>query len=430
MSHPASRNVSYALAALFCLLTALAFWTGCGSTSNSGSSSPTASNNPPATGGQPGTSGSGGSSGSGGTSGSTGGSGSSGGSSGSGGSGSGSGSSGSGSTGSGSPQLTLVTASALQEGVLVPDALWADANYVYLANFDGHLRVIAKNQSGFPVLGDVAAAVGLYSVRGDGTSVYATATGGELIRFANQPPFSIQSTASYGPTSLFSLDVNPLSSGSILVSQDGAQFAADAAHVYLSALNVGESAMAISKTSGQVTTTYQVTPFDNTITAVFDRSGTRIGTIKNPISISGGLTAASYYSQNGILAIFDTGNSGENVYLYDASTLQPLGSLFVINPNAVAIIKNWLIVGTEAGLIEVFDISKAAADQFLMPVAEINLKTTTSHTGFEDIEIRALWAEDTGNGVRIYAGSDWGDPSVHDPAYQAQLPTFFVLDLK
>ena len=411
MSYLGSRNVSYAFAALFCLLTAVLYCVGCGGTSQSNSSTPATSNNPPATGAQPGGSGSGGSSGSGGTSGSTGGSGSSG----------------------GPPQLTLVVANALQEGVLVPDALWADANYVYLANFDGHLRVIAKNQRGFPVVGDVAAATDLISVRGDGTSVYATATGGELIRFANQPPFSIQSTVSYGPTALFSLDVEPLRGGSIFVSQDGAQSAADAAHVYLSALNVGESAMAISKTSGQVTTTYQVTPFDNTITAVFDRSGTRIGTIKNPTSISGGLAAASLYSQNGILAVFATANCCENVYLYDASTLQPLGggSLFVINPNTVAIIKNWLIVGTENGLIEVFDISNPAAIQFsMMPVAEINLRTATGHTGFEDIEIRALWAEDTGNGVRIYAGSDWGDPSVHDPAYQAQLPTFFVLDLK
>jgi hypothetical protein len=326
-----------------------------------------------------------------------------------------------------------MAAGALQEGVIVPDGLWVDANYVYLANFDGHLRVIAKNQSGFPVVGDVAAASDLYSVRGDGTSVYATGTGGEPIRFANQPPFSIQSTKSYGSTALFSLDVDPVSSGSIFVSQDGAQSAADAAHVYLSALNPGETAMAISKTSGQVTQTYEVTPFDNSITAVFDRSGTRIGTIKNPTSISGGLAAFSYYSQNGILAIFGPSNCCENVYLYNASTLQPLGggSLFVINPNAVAIIKNWLIVGTEAGVIEVFDISNPAAIQLsAMPVAEINLRTTTGHTGIEDIEIRSLWAEDTDNGVRIYAGSDWGDPAIHDPAYQAQLPTFFVVDLK
>lgn len=82
-------------------------------------------------------------------------------------------------------------------------------------------------------------------------------------------------------------------------------------------------------------------------------------------------------------------------------------------------------------MIEVFDISNPAAIQLSTPpVAELDLRGATGHTGFEDIEIRALWAEDTGNGVRIYAGSDWGDPSVHDPAYQAQLPTFFVLDLK
>jgi hypothetical protein len=48
-------------------------------------------------------------------------------------------------------------------------------------------------------------------------------------------------------------------------------------------------------------------------------------------------------------------------------------------------------------------------------------------------------AEDTGNGVRIYAGNDWGssdlDPSSstwmgNPPSYRAQLATFFELDLK
>jgi 6-phosphogluconolactonase (cycloisomerase 2 family) len=84
MSRLVSRNVSYALAALFCLLTAVSFWAGCGSTSQSSSSNPATGNNPPTSGTQPGSGGSGGSSGSGGTSGSTGGSGGAGGSGGSG----------------------------------------------------------------------------------------------------------------------------------------------------------------------------------------------------------------------------------------------------------------------------------------------------------------------------------------------------------
>jgi hypothetical protein len=38
-------------------------------------------------------------------------------------------------------------------------------------------------------------------------------------------------------------------------------------------------------------------------------------------------------------------------------------------------------------------------------------------------------AEDTGNGVRIYAGSVWGSSDL-DRSYRAQLATFFELDLK
>src|SRR5690242_4033883 len=67
MSRLVSRNVSYALAALFCLLTAVSFWAGCGSTSQSSSSNPATGNNPPTSGTQPGSGGSGGAGGSGGS---------------------------------------------------------------------------------------------------------------------------------------------------------------------------------------------------------------------------------------------------------------------------------------------------------------------------------------------------------------------------
>jgi hypothetical protein len=328
--------------------------------------------------------------------------------------------------------LSLVTANAIQAGVTVPDGVWADANYVYFASFDGHLRVIDKRQASFPVIANVPAAAQLFSVRGDLSNVYATGTGGILFRFPKQPPFAIQSSVSYAGAALGSLDVDPLSSGSVIVSQGGAESAADAAHVYVSALNSSDSALAINKASGQVTTTYQLNPADPTITAVFDRSGARVGTIKNPTTISGGMGAVSAYTQGGILAIFLPGCCGESVFLYNASTLQPHGggSFFTANPNTVSIVHNWLIVGTEGGFIKVFDIGNTAAIQpNTAPVASIDLRAVTGKTGIEDIEVRAIWAEDTGSGVRIYAGSDWGNTHL-DPAYRAQLPSFFVLDLK
>ena len=350
-----------------------------------------------------------------------------------GGSSGGSGSGGSGSGGSSSPQLTLVAANAIQAGVTVPDAVWAGANYVYLANFDGHLRVIDKHQSAFPVIADVAASSQLYSVRGDATSVYATANGGTLFRFSAQPPFAIQASPIYASAPLDSLDMDQPPTGTLFVSHGGAQSAADAAHVYVTELNQADGTLGISKSSGQVTVTYQGSTVDPTVTAVFDRSsGAAVGTIKNPTSISGGVASVSLYSQAGILALFVPGCCGENVYLYNATTLQQLGGGWIQTffPDTVAILGKWLIVGSEAGTVTVYDISNTAAIQPNMAAAaSINLRTVTGKTGPEDIEVRAIWAEDTGNGVRIYAGSSWGNSNL-DPSYRAQLPSFFVLDLK
>ncbi|MBV9608588.1 MAG: hypothetical protein JO187_03430, partial [Acidobacteria bacterium] len=321
----------------------------------------------------------------------------------------------------------------IQAGVTVPDAVWADANYVYLANFDGRLRVIDERQSGFPVIADIPMTSQLFSVRGDAASVYATGTDGMLFRFSNQPPFATESSTSYATIALNSLDVDQSSTGSIFVSQGSGQSAADSAHVYVTSLNPGEGVLAISKATGQVITQYEENPVDPSVTAVFDRSsGARIGTIQNPTTNSGGLGAAAIYSQAGVLAIFTPGCCGRGVYLYDASSLAPLGGGSIQDPwvDTVALVKNWLIVGTEAGTVDVFDISNRAAIQpSLAPVASINLRTVTGKTGIEDIEIRAIWAEDTGSSVRIYAGSSWGNSS--KPAdYRAQLPSFFVLDLK
>lgn len=173
---------------------------------------------------------------------------------------------------------------------------------------------------------------------------------------------------------------------------------------------------------------------DPTITAVFDHSETQIGTIQNPTTATGGLGGTALYSQAGILALFTPGCCGRGVFLYNASTLVPLGGGSILATatftDAVAVIKNWLIVGTESGIVEVYDISNTAAiAPDMQPVTFIDLRTQTGKTGPEDIEIRAIWAEDTGNGVRIYAASDWGSSNL-PASYWAQLPSFFVLDLK
>src|SRR5438270_345394 len=116
--------------------------TGSGSGTSTGSGSSSGTGSTSSGGGT--SSGSGSSSGTGSTgSGSTG-SGSGSGSGSGGGSGSGSGNS------TGSVQLSLVTANAIQAGVTVPDGVWADANYVYFASFDGTSASSTSGRQVFP----------------------------------------------------------------------------------------------------------------------------------------------------------------------------------------------------------------------------------------------------------------------------------------
>jgi hypothetical protein len=55
-------------------------------------------------------------------------------------------------------------------------------------------------------------------------------------------------------------------------------------------------------------------------------------------------------------------------------------------------------------------------------LASLNLRQVTGHTGIEDIEIRALWADHLD--TLIFAGSSWGNDQSRGPL----LPSFFVLE--
>ena len=55
------------------------------------------------------------------------------------------------------------------------------------------------------------------------------------------------------------------------------------------------------------------------------------------------------------------------------------------------------------GQVDVFDLRQNPSPL----VSSADLRQLTGHTGSEDIEIRALWADDLDN--LIFAGSSWGN---------------------
>ena len=115
------------------------------------------------------------------------------------------------------------------------------------------------------------------------------------------------------------------------------------------------------------------------------------------------------------------GCCGTGVFLYNAE-LQSTGSIPLSNANTVAATNGgkWLVVGTESGMIAVFDISLGTPTM----LASIDLRQATGHTGIEDIEFRSLWV-DPKSGL-VYAGSSWGNAA----SRSLTLPSFFVLRVK
>jgi hypothetical protein len=205
------------------------------------------------------------------------------------------------------------------------------------------------------------------------------------------------------------VDDGPL--GGVLLSIGQAQMTADRSHVYVSELNEGEFAEEIQKG------TFGVSPYFGQVqepfqTVVYDRpTGSRIAALPT--------FGLSLFSDGKIFAQSTPGCCGLGVALYDAVTLRQLSFIPEPYANTAATMKNGqlLVIGTEGGLVVLYDISNPSNP---VRAKSIDLRAITSHTGAEDIEIRALATTPDGF---IFAASSWGNDRTKSPT----LPTLFVL---
>lgn len=317
--------------------------------------------------------------------------------------------------------LSTVSARAGIEGsLLLPQTVYADATHIYmsaaLAPVGGRLYVLKRDRAAdFPVVEQLDFGVALGAVRGDGTHLYVAGRDGVLYVYRKTSPLTLVTSIPVADLQLVGLDVV---GNRIYVAVGQAHVAADARHVYVSSLAASDAVVEIVKGTWAPGRSYE--SFEPNVTVVFDRlTGARLSAIPNPADSTGDRGISAVYADREIAGQMRPGCCGLGVSLYDPETLGFDQRLASRNSNSLARRGRWLVVGTEAGTVEVWDIGRRPAPV----VARVNLREATGHTGVEDIEIRTLWFDEVDN--LLFAGSSWGNDQSRSPT----LPAFFVLQL-
>jgi len=297
-------------------------------------------------------------------------------------------------------------------------AVYADRDRIYLASFQGKLFVLARDRSAnFPLLEIVQDTTSpLKAVRGDSKNLYVTSLDGNLRVYRKKNKLLLIDTIRLSD---FGLGSVALEGKNPYVSRSQGELVVDGAHVYLSAVNEGDIGLKLGKKTFRPGLQYGQS-FERNTTVIFDRlSGNRVSGITNPSDLSGRLASVQLYVDERILVQTTPGCCGPGIFIYDPVTFhldQIIARQFT---NTVTRSGPWLIAGSEAGKVDVFDLRQNPSPL----LSSIDLRQLTGHTGFEDIEIRALWKDDLDN--LIFAGSSWGNAASRTPS----LPSFFVLEL-
>jgi hypothetical protein len=318
-------------------------------------------------------------------------------------------------------ELSMVSARAgIEGGLLLPQTVYADTAHIYMSTVGapsgGRLYVLRRDRAAdFPVVEERDFAVALGGVRGDATHLYVAGRDGVLYVYRKTTPLTLVTSIPVADLQLVGLEVVD---NRIYVAVGQAHVAADARHVYVSSLGSSDAVVEIVKGTWATGASYE--GFDPNVTVVLDRvTGARVGAIPNPPDSTGDRGISALYADREIVGQMRPGCCGLGVSLYDPEMLGFDQRLPTRNSNAVARRGRWLIVGTEAGTVEVWDIGRRPAPV----VARLDLRAVSGHTGVEDVEVRALWFDEV-DGL-LFAGSSWGNDQSRSPT----LPAFFVLQL-
>jgi hypothetical protein len=277
------------------------------------------------------------------------------------------------------------------------------------------LFVVARDRAAnFPIIQTMDLGAPVTGLRGDTDHLYMTAADGVLRVFAKQPSVSLVATRALS-TYLGAIE---LFEDKIYVTEGQAEVAVDRNYLYLARLNAeNEVAWELDKSTLAVTRTYGET-FVEGRTVVYDRlTGTQLATIPYPPVQLGPPAQPTLYPNGNRLIETNPGCCGLGITILQAPDFVESEFIPEANTNVVVAVQNGFWSGMETGEIGFFD----SQDHL---VQKLNLRTLTGHTGSEDIEIRALWAD--GLDDLVFAASSWGNDVSRGPT----LPAFFVLRLK
>jgi hypothetical protein len=285
-------------------------------------------------------------------------------------------------------QLSLETSVRVPGNYLTPHKICANKRSIFSVTYQGNLYVQNDDRSSqYPIVYQAHLSDSpLTGVACDTRYVYVTGEDGLLRTIQRESPFAIVAVTSVTGSPLS--DVNYVNR-TLLVSQVHGSASATSDQAFLYEQNPGDSTLEVSRRDYSVQQTYGTT-FEPGATVVYDLdTGDRLGSIPNP---EGG-TATSYrsYADDQYLFLMAPGCCGQGIWLYP---MEALRTAFTTPPtpqyipyyytDSVARAGRWLVAGSEASAVAIFDLTKSPPQQ----VASINLLPFSGRTEIDAAEAR------------------------------------------
>lgn len=262
------------------------------------------------------------------------------------------------------PTFSLVAAKNLPGNFLGAGAVCVAKTRIYAVSYQGELFVLDRTKKDYPVVEQLqVTTLPLESVSCNGKEIFITSLDGRLyvLDASTLMPLSANSYSDYGLNSLV-VDTG------ILVSRGQGELTADSTHVFLSELNQGDVGVSIDESTMALVNTYGLTYQPGT--GMYDRSsGALLGSIANPPDVNGNVGQVNLNVDSGILIQTTPGCCGTGVFLYDSQSLQFLSHMTMIGADSTLIMNGGiLVVGSEAGIVNAYDINDPTSPQQLTGV--------------------------------------------------------------
>ena len=305
-------------------------------------------------------------------------------------------------------QLSFETSVRVPGQYLTPHKICSSKGLIFSVTYLGNLYVQNNDGSTYSIVYQTnLSSNALTGIACRTQYVYVTGEDGYLRTIQSESPFAIVATTQLTGSPLS--DVNFVN-GHLLVSQGQGSASAVSRTVFLYEFNPGDTTLKISLPKYRVQQTYGTT-FEPGAMAVYDLdTGTQLGIIPSP-----GLDADASYADNRYLIFLSPGCCGAGIWIY---AIKPLLTAFNAPPtpqfisyynDSAARAGRWLVAGSEASAVAVFDLTKSPPRQ----VASMNLLPFSGRTEIDAAEARdvqILSYNPEARSMTIMVGTSWTYP--------------------